>query len=88
MSQQFRAFSHQVDAAAHQVTGSSHLSGIDIDLGKHAAAYQSGDFVRVDLVIRGLATVDRVLEKTSLKKGAMYHHFPSQQALGYAVFID
>ncbi len=32
--------------------------------------------------------VDRVLEKTGLKKGAMYHHFPSKQALGYAVLEE
>ncbi len=29
--------------------------------------------------------VDRVLSKTGLKKGALYHHFCSKQALGFAV---
>lgn len=32
--------------------------------------------------------VDQVLNKTGLKKGALYHHFPSKQALGYAVLEE
>ena len=32
--------------------------------------------------------VDKVLSKTGLKKGALYHHFPSKQALGYAVLEE
>jgi len=32
--------------------------------------------------------VDQVLKITGLKKGAMYHHFPSKQALGYAVLEE
>ena len=29
--------------------------------------------------------VDEVVEKTGLTKGAIYHHFPNKQALGYSV---
>lgn len=29
--------------------------------------------------------IDNVLQKTKLAKGALYHHFPSKKALGYAV---
>lgn len=29
--------------------------------------------------------VDAILAKTSLAKGALYHHFPNKKALGYAV---
>lgn len=29
--------------------------------------------------------IDRVLEKTQLTKGALYHHFSSKKALGYAI---
>jgi len=29
--------------------------------------------------------VDEVVEKTGMTKGAIYHHFPNKQALGYAV---
>ncbi len=29
--------------------------------------------------------IDRVLEKTGLTKGALYHHFPSKKAMGYAI---
>lgn len=29
--------------------------------------------------------VDLILQRTELKKGALYHHFTSKQALGYAV---
>jgi len=32
--------------------------------------------------------VDQVLSRTGLKKGALYHHFPSKQALGYAVLEE
>lgn len=32
--------------------------------------------------------VDQVLKNTDLKKGAMYYHFTSKQALGYAVFDE
>ena len=32
--------------------------------------------------------VDQVLKNTDLKKGAMYHHFQSKQALGYAVLEE
>ena len=32
--------------------------------------------------------VDRVLHQTGLKKGALYHHFPSKQTLGYAVLEE
>ncbi|MGR9074131.1 MAG: TetR/AcrR family transcriptional regulator [Gammaproteobacteria bacterium] len=32
--------------------------------------------------------VDQVLNKTGLKKGALYHHFPGKQALGYAVLEE
>lgn len=32
--------------------------------------------------------IDQVLKNTGLKKGALYHHFPSKQALGYAVLEE
>jgi AcrR family transcriptional regulator len=32
--------------------------------------------------------IDQVLKKTDLKKGALYHHFSSKQALGYAVLEE
>jgi len=32
--------------------------------------------------------VDQVLEKTGLKKGALYHHFAGKQALSYAVLEE
>lgn len=32
--------------------------------------------------------IDMVLKNTDLKKGALYHHFPSKQALGYAVLEE
>lgn len=31
------------------------------------------------------ASLSRILEDTGLTKGALYHHFPTKQALGYAV---
>ena len=32
--------------------------------------------------------IDQVLKNTDLKKGALYYHFVSKQALGYAVFDE
>ena len=32
--------------------------------------------------------IDQVWKNTGLKKGAMYHHFPSKQALAYAVLEE
>ncbi len=32
--------------------------------------------------------IDQVLNNTQLKKGALYHHFSSKQALGYAVLEE
>lgn len=32
--------------------------------------------------------IDAVLKETGLKKGALYHHFSSKQALGYAVLEE
>ncbi len=32
--------------------------------------------------------IDQVLNKTGLKKGALYHHFSSKQVLGYAVLEE
>ncbi|NOQ13360.1 MAG: TetR family transcriptional regulator [Methyloprofundus sp.] len=32
--------------------------------------------------------IDQVLKSTGFKKGALYHHFPSKQALGYAVLEE
>jgi len=32
--------------------------------------------------------VDQVLQRTGFKKGALYHHFSSKQALGYAVLEE
>lgn len=31
------------------------------------------------------ASLDSILDETGLTKGALYHHFPNKQALGYAV---
>jgi len=34
------------------------------------------------------ASISRILENTSLTRGALYHHFPSKLALGYAVIDE
>lgn len=43
-----------------------------------------------EMYLRGFQgmRVDEVLERTGLKKGALYHHFPSKLALGYAVLDE
>jgi len=34
------------------------------------------------------ASISRILKNTTLTRGALYHHFPSKQALGYAVIDE
>lgn len=34
------------------------------------------------------ASISRILENTTLTRGALYHHFPSKLALGYAVIDE
>lgn len=34
------------------------------------------------------ASLDNILKKTGLTKGALYHHFPNKNALGYAVLEE
>ena len=59
MGQQLRPFAHQMHPAPEQVAGGAHLGGIDIGLWEHAAAQQHGNFLGVDLVVFGLAAMDR-----------------------------
>lgn len=34
------------------------------------------------------ASLNKILERTGLTKGALYHHFPNKQSLGYAVLDE
>lgn len=34
------------------------------------------------------ASLDNILKKTEVSKGALYHHFPNKKALGYAVLDE
>jgi len=34
------------------------------------------------------ASLDNILKKTNVSKGALYYHFPNKKALGYAVFEE
>jgi len=34
------------------------------------------------------ASLDNILKKTKVSKGALYHHFPNKKALGYAVLEE
>ena len=59
VSQQFASATDQEAATAQQVTRRPHLAGIDVAHREGSAAQQSGDLFAVDLVVFGLATVDR-----------------------------
>jgi len=56
--QECTALACQVHAAPEQVTGGAHCSGGDRGLREHTTAQQDGDFMRVDRVVFGLATMD------------------------------
>ena len=59
MGQEFTAFSGQVHAPTQQVAGRAHLGRIDRGLREHPTTQQDGDFLGVDLVVFGLAAMDR-----------------------------
>jgi hypothetical protein len=70
MSQEFGAFTHQMDAAPEPVTGGGHACGIDVGLWQQATAKQGGNLLRIDLVVFGLAPVDGFhVEGVSQDKG-------------------
>ena len=58
VSQQFRTLAHQVHAPAHEVAGGAHFCRVDIGHGEHAAAYERGDFMGIDLVVLRLAAMN------------------------------
>jgi hypothetical protein len=58
MGQEFGAFVRQMHATLEQVTGGTHLGGIDISLREHTTTQQRRNLLRVDLVVFGLATMD------------------------------
>ena len=58
VSEQLAALPGEEQALAQQVASRSHLSGIDIGIGKVAAAQQGGDLVGVEPVVLRLAAVD------------------------------
>ena len=59
VSQQLALVVHEVHAAAKQISGRAHGLGVGVGYRKHAPAQQAGDLLRVDLVVLGLASVDR-----------------------------
>jgi hypothetical protein len=49
----------EMPAAPEEITGGPHLGGIDRALRQHAATQQNGDLLGVEIVVFGLAPVDR-----------------------------
>ena len=60
MSQELGPVAHAMHPAAEQVPGRPHLGRIDIGLGQHATAEQHGDLLGVELIVLGLAPMDRL----------------------------
>ena len=58
--QQLAALPDQMEATAEQVARRPHASGIHIGLGPQSAAQEARDLVRVNLVVLGFPTVDRL----------------------------
>jgi hypothetical protein len=56
--QEFSAFVRQMQAATHEITGSTHLNRIDRGLWEHTAAKQGGNLLGIDRVVFGLTAVD------------------------------
>src|SRR5207244_7669426 len=57
---ELRAILDEAATPAEQITRRSLLPRIDVGDWKHAAAQETGDLGRVDAVVLGLATVDRL----------------------------
>jgi hypothetical protein len=60
VGQQLCPFAYERHAPPQQVPGRTHRGGIDVGLRKHAPAEQHGTLVGVDLVVFGLAAMDRL----------------------------
>ena len=50
--------SHEIIAAAEQITSSAHFGRIDVSLGDHAGTQEGGDFTGVDAIVFDLGAVD------------------------------
>jgi hypothetical protein len=58
MRQQRGPLAHERPAAPEQITRRTHLGGVTLSLGEHAAAEQERNLLRVELVVCGLGPVD------------------------------
>jgi hypothetical protein len=63
MADQMSALPDEEGSAAEQIARLAHALGIDVGLRQGAAAKERGDLVGVDLVVLGLAAVDRLHEE-------------------------
>jgi hypothetical protein len=59
VGQEFGSLPREIQAAPKQIPGGAPLGRIHIGLGEHPAAQQHRNLVRIDLVVLGLATMDR-----------------------------
>ena len=59
VGEELAPLAHEVEPASQQISRGAHRGGVDVSLREHAAAEQHGDLVGVDLVVLGLAAVDR-----------------------------
>ena len=58
MGQEFCPFSHEMIPSAHEVSSGPHFRRIDVGHGDHASSKQRCNFMRIDPVILGFASVD------------------------------
>jgi hypothetical protein len=58
VAEQIGPTAYEVGSTSEQISGSAHLSWIDVGLGDHAAAQESGDLAGVDLVVLGFAPMN------------------------------
>jgi hypothetical protein len=58
MGQELGPFPREIQATPEEVPGGAPLGRIDLGVWQHPAAQEASNFVRIDLVIFGLAAVD------------------------------
>ena len=59
MGEPFGTFLHEVVSSSEEIPRGAHVPGVDVGHRESASSEESGDFLRIDLVVLTLAAMDR-----------------------------